>query len=238
MFVPLFLTGGSFGTAFGQVLHSGSVELYAAVGMAAFIAAGYKTPLAAVTFIAEATGGHAFIIPAVIGSAVAYAVSGDASVSGDQRLHEGVRVQHWREAEVSQIMQRDIVSVPASLNLREFEETILKQSSYTTFPVMDGHRVIGTISERSLINDGVARHPDMTVGDAVDREITEIPPNCDAMEALRLLLAEDAPPMLLVTGHNRKLEGIVTKSDLLEALKVRGEEPEPELERASGATSM
>jgi chloride channel protein, CIC family len=89
MFVPLFLTGGAFGTAFGQlVVHSSSLDLYAAVGMAAFIAAGYKTPLAAVVFVAEATGGHALIIPALIGSAVAYAVSGDASVSGDQRLHE------------------------------------------------------------------------------------------------------------------------------------------------------
>jgi CIC family chloride channel protein len=89
MFVPLFLTGGSFGTAFAQsIAHSGSVELYAAVGMAAFIAAGYKTPLAAVVFVAEATGGHAFIIPALIGAAVAYAISGEASASGDQRLHE------------------------------------------------------------------------------------------------------------------------------------------------------
>ena len=92
MFVPLFLTGGSFGTAFGQaIVHSQSVELYAAVGMAAFIAAGYKTPLAAVVFVAEATGGHAFIIPALIGAAVAYAASGESSASGDQRLHEGVR---------------------------------------------------------------------------------------------------------------------------------------------------
>ncbi|HTU50943.1 MAG TPA: chloride channel protein [Acidobacteriaceae bacterium] len=89
MFVPLFLTGGSFGTAFAQsIAHSGSIELYAAVGMASFIAAGYKTPLAAVVFVAEATGGHAFIIPALIGAAVAYAISGEASASGDQRLHE------------------------------------------------------------------------------------------------------------------------------------------------------
>ena len=90
MFIPLFLTGGGFGVAFAQsVVHSPALELYAAVGMASFIAAGYKTPLAAVVFVAEATGGHAFIIPALIGSAVAYAISGDASVSGDQRLHEG-----------------------------------------------------------------------------------------------------------------------------------------------------
>jgi CIC family chloride channel protein len=90
MFVPLFLTGGALGTAFAQsIVHSASPDLYAAVGMAAFIAAGYKAPLTAVVFVAEATGGHAFIIPALIGAAVAYAVSGEASVSGDQRLHEG-----------------------------------------------------------------------------------------------------------------------------------------------------
>jgi chloride channel protein, CIC family len=90
MFVPLFLTGGCLGTAFAQsVVHSGNAGLYAAVGMASFLSAGYKTPLAAVVFVAEATGGHAFIVPALIGAAIAYAVSGDASASRDQRLHEG-----------------------------------------------------------------------------------------------------------------------------------------------------
>jgi chloride channel protein, CIC family len=88
MFVPLFLTGGSFGAAFAHLIgQTPALDLYAAVGIAAFLAAGYKTPLAAVVFIAEATGGHAYIIPALIGAAVAYAVSGEASVSGDQRLH-------------------------------------------------------------------------------------------------------------------------------------------------------
>lgn len=92
MFVPIFLTGGSFGTAFAQsVVHSQAAGMYAAVGMASFIAAAYKTPLAAVVFVAEATGGHSFIIPALVGAAVAYAISGDASVSGDQRVHEEAR---------------------------------------------------------------------------------------------------------------------------------------------------
>jgi chloride channel protein, CIC family len=93
MFVPLFLTGASFGAAFSQsVVHGASMDLFAAVGMAAFIAGGYKTPLAAVVFVAEATGGHAYIIPGLVGAAVSYAVSGKASVSGDQRVHEGVRL--------------------------------------------------------------------------------------------------------------------------------------------------
>ncbi len=99
MFVPLFLTGGGLGIAFAQsIVHSPALALYAAVGMASFIAAAYKTPLAAVVFVAEATGGHAFIIPALIGSAVAYAVSGDASVSADQKLHEVPRTSEHKDS--------------------------------------------------------------------------------------------------------------------------------------------
>ncbi len=87
MFVPMFLTGGAVGIIFSQtVVHSSFVGLYAVVGMASFIAAAYKAPLAAVVFVAEVTGGHAYLIPALIGAAVAYAISGDASISGDQRV--------------------------------------------------------------------------------------------------------------------------------------------------------
>lgn len=49
-------------------------------------------------------------------------------------------------------------------------------------------------------------------------------PDCDAMEALRLLLSERAQPMLLVTSAAGHLEGIVTKTDILGALKTRGED--------------
>jgi len=100
MFVPLFLTGESLGAAFAQsIAHTPAVGLYAAVGMAAFIAAGYKTPLTAVVFVAEATGGHAYIIPSLIGAAVAYAASGEASVSGDQRVHEAENTTGFSRSE-------------------------------------------------------------------------------------------------------------------------------------------
>ncbi|SEG49386.1 chloride channel protein, CIC family [Bryocella elongata] len=89
MFVPLFLSGGTLGVAFSQsFVHSSQPDLYAAVGMAAFLSAAYKTPLAAVVFVAEATGGHAFLIPALVGAAVAYIVSGDSSISPEQTVHE------------------------------------------------------------------------------------------------------------------------------------------------------
>jgi chloride channel protein, CIC family len=225
MFVPLFLTGGAFGTAFSELFrHSSSLELYAAVGMASFIAAGYKTPLAAVVFVAEATGGHAFIIPALIGSAVAYGVSGDASVSGDQRLHEGVRVSDLRHTEVSEIMQQQIVSVQASMNLRELGNVISHHYRHSMFPVLDGHQIVGTVPAWSLSRIPVEKWETTTVQEIAERKVMSVPLNCDAMEALRLLLREGAQPMLLVTSNGGKLEGIVTKTDVLEALKTRGEE--------------
>lgn len=224
MFVPLFLAGGAFGTAFSQLaLHGSSVELYAAVGMASFIAAGYKTPLAAVIFVAEATGGHAFIIPALIGSAVAYGVSGDASVSGDQRLHEGVRVFELRDIAVREFMQRQVVAVQASLTLKQFADVISPHYRHSSFPVLEGHQIVGTIASWSFSHIPAWKWATTTVLDIAERKVVRIPADCDAMEALRLLLSERAQPMLLVTSKDGKLEGLVTKTDILEALQARGE---------------
>jgi chloride channel protein, CIC family len=224
MFVPLFLTGGALGTAFGQLaVHSPLLGLYAAVGMAAFIAAGYKTPLAAVVFVAEATGGHAFIIPALIGSAVAYAVSGDASVSGDQRLHEGVRVRELQGITVSEVMQREVVSVEASMSLQEFAHFISPHYRHTIFPVMDDHRILGIVPSRALAEVAAEKWAETRVAHITDRGVIRIPPDCDLMEALRLLLSERTHRMLLVTSGDDDLEGIVTKTDILEVLKTRGE---------------
>jgi CIC family chloride channel protein len=86
MFVPLLLIGGSMGKVFGQAIVGVSgIDLFAAVGMASFIAAALKTPLAGVIFVAETTGGLSYLIPSLIGAAVAYVISGEASVSAEQR---------------------------------------------------------------------------------------------------------------------------------------------------------
>jgi CIC family chloride channel protein len=235
MFVPLFLSGGSFGVAFAQsVVHSPAVELYAAVGMASFIAAGYKTPLAAVVFVAEATGGHAFIIPALIGSAVAYAVSGDASASGDQRLHEGVRVQELRHVVVGDVMQHKITSVQAELTLREFAELLSPHYHHASFPVFEEDELLGTIDVWSVTKIPTQRWDTTRIRELTNRHVPRVRSDCDVMEALRLLLSENRQQMLLIISAAGKLEGIVTKTDILRALDTRRETSKPvSLEAAS-----
>ncbi len=224
MFVPLFLTGGTFGMAFAQsVAHSATPALYAAVGMACFISAGYKTPLAAVVFVAEATGGHAFIIPALIGSAVAYAVSGDASASGDQRLHEAVRVADLKALPIREIMHVEVVAIPANLTLREFVATLSPHTRHDVFPVFDKGRLLGTCSLWALSQVAPERWCTTRVRDIAQHRVQKVSPETDAMEALRLLLAEDSEPLLVVVDTGDKVVGIVTKTNILQALKLRRE---------------
>jgi chloride channel protein, CIC family len=224
MFVPLFLTGGSFGTAFAQsIVHSPSIDLYAAVGMAAFIAAGYKTPLTAVVFVAEATGGHGYIIPALIGAAVAYAVSGEASVSGDQRLHEGLRASELSKMLVRNAMQRQVVSTNAASMLGELAESVKAQHSHAVYPVYDNETVVGTISVSALAKVEPQKWNQTTVRDVMDRRVTCVGPESDLEEALRLLMGQNGQHMLLVKGEAGKLEGVLTKTDILSALDTHAE---------------
>lgn len=226
MFVPLFLTGEALGTAFAQsVVHSPASGLYAAVGMASFISAGYKTPLAAVVFVAEATGAHAFIIPALIGAAVAYAVSGDASASGDQRLHEGVKLQELIETPVSEVMQRRVISAQASLTLHEFVGSLTPHSHYEAFPVFDGNHLLGAVTLSSIVRVSSDEWKERTIRDVMAARISRISADCAVSEALRLLLGAHNQPMLLVVSEKGNIIGIVTKTDILHALKIRREAP-------------
>jgi chloride channel protein, CIC family len=226
MFVPLFLTGEALGTAFAQsIVHSPAIGLYAAVGMASFISAGYKTPLAAVVFVAEATGAHAFIIPALIGSAVAYAVSGDASASADQRLHEGVKLQELIETPVSEVMQHRLISAQASLSLDEFVSTLSLHSHHEGFPVFEGNKLLGAVTISSIIRVSPDKWKTTTIRDVMDGHINRISPDCDVSEALRLLLGAHNQAMLLVVADNGNIRGIVTRTDILHALKIQREEP-------------
>jgi chloride channel protein, CIC family len=219
MFVPLLLVGGSIGNAYAQsVVHAPTHDLYAAVGMAAFIAAGYKTPLTAVVFVAETTGGHSFIIPSLIGAAVAYAISGEASVSGDQHLHETAKLADLSGMTVRDVMRTKIISVNATATIREFVASVAAHHRHTIFPVYEDAKVAGTISVSDLSQVAPEMWSTTTVAELTDRNAIKVPDDFDLSEALRLLVRERGVQMLLVTNDASALQGIVTKTDILRAV--------------------
>ena len=84
LFVPLLAMGGIVGAIVADV---GSVEetgLYVLIGAAAFLGAGYGTPIAALAFVAETTGLPGFLIPGVVAVAAAQLVMSNRTVSPAQ----------------------------------------------------------------------------------------------------------------------------------------------------------
>ncbi|MGH7906898.1 MAG: chloride channel protein [Candidatus Binataceae bacterium] len=222
MFVPLFLVGGCIGIAFSQgIVHASNFDLYAAVGMASFIAAGYKTPLTAVIFVAETTGSHFYIIPSLIGAAVSYAISGEASVSGDQHLRETAQIAELTSVQVSQVMQRHVVSVQRDVTLRDFADSVASQHQYAVYPVYDGNIPIGTVGVWSLGTVSPDRWSTTKVLEITNHELTTVPEDTDVMEALRLLTRENGQPIIFVAGDDGSLAGIITKTDILRAVPNR-----------------
>ncbi len=223
MFVPLLLMGGSIGKVFGQsIVQVSGVDLYAAVGMAAFISAAYKTPLAAVIFVAETTGGISLLIPTLIGAAVAYAVSGEASVSADQRLHEVAKLSGPTGIKARHIMQTHVVGVQAQATVRDFFDNVANNYRHQVYPVFKGTETVGLISLWEISQVPAQKWADTLVGDVASSEVGKIGEDADLGEAVRLLSLERRDRLLVVTKADGTPAGIITDSDVLHALEPRG----------------
>jgi CIC family chloride channel protein len=83
LFVPLVVAGALLGRAFGIAV-GGDDSLFLVVGVAAFLGAGYRVPLAAVMFVAETTGRPGFVVPGLIAAVVAELMMGSVAVTTHQ----------------------------------------------------------------------------------------------------------------------------------------------------------
>lgn len=84
-FVPLVVGGGIVGRGVAELIHPDRASLYTLLGIAAFLGAGYRVPLAAVMFVAETTGKPNFVVPALFAAVAAELVMGEQSITAFQR---------------------------------------------------------------------------------------------------------------------------------------------------------
>ena len=85
LFVPLVVAGALTGRIVGGTFHALDTSLFTVIGVAAFLGAGYRVPLAGVMFVAEATGRPGFIVPGLLAAVVAQLIMGHSSVTSYQQ---------------------------------------------------------------------------------------------------------------------------------------------------------
>ena len=81
LFLPLVVGGALIGASIGNAVNPADNTMFIVIGVAAFLGAGYRVPLAAVMFVAETTGRPSFIVPGLFAAVAAELMMGTASAA-------------------------------------------------------------------------------------------------------------------------------------------------------------
>jgi CIC family chloride channel protein len=215
LFIPLVVTGALLGRVTGSALSS-DTDLLIVVGMAAFLGAGYRTPLAALMFVAETTGSPAFVVPALLATAASQLLVGDSSVSTLQRAGRLGHLERRFELPISSVMSTDVRTVPPDATIEEFLSVHLVGQRRRSVPVVDdGNRYLGM----AVLDEVVAVRRDAWVTTDV-RTIART----TAPRARTTWLVRDAvgamergdTDVLAVVDSDDRFVGVVTTDDVLQ----------------------
>ncbi len=144
LFIPLVVTGALTGRLAGDIVNAPHLNLLVVVGMAAFVGAGYRTPLAGVMFVAETTGSPGFVVPALLATAAAQLLVGDSSVAVGQRTGRLGHLERRFELPISAVIATDVRTVPPDATIEEFLSVHLVGHRRRSVPVVDdANRYLG-----------------------------------------------------------------------------------------------
>src|SRR5690606_2201628 len=85
LFVPLVVAGALCGRIVGGAVNELDTPMFVVIGIAAFLGAGYRVPLASVMFVAETTGRASIVVPGLLAAVAAELMMGPSSVTNLQR---------------------------------------------------------------------------------------------------------------------------------------------------------
>lgn len=165
MFIPLVIEGAVLGRLVAGImdgLHLNptghpfvDTSLFPILGIAAFLGAGYRTPLAGVMFVAESTGKAVFVVPGLIAAAVSQLLMARSSVSLAQRGHRLGHLETRFALPISAALLSDVLTVPADATVAEFVSDHVVHNRQRAAVVLDDD---GRYAGLCVLRD-VAEHP-------------------------------------------------------------------------------
>lgn len=216
LFIPLVVQGVVVGRFVGGLLPGAEAasSLWPTLGLAAFLGAGYRAPIAAVMFVAESTSGESYVVPALVAAAVSQLVAGRSSVASGQR---SVRLGHLEsrlELPISAVLSTDELTVPPDATLSEFMDLHVVGRRRRTVPVVDGDRYLGLCSLADLAT--VDRHEwDVTtVAEVMSAGSATARPEWSLREAVAAMEREDLD-VLAVVDRRGAFVGVVDADEVV-----------------------
>lgn len=214
VFIPLVVQGLLLGRLVESLFTDAAPGLYPVIGLAAVLGAGYRTPLAAVMFVAETTGQAQFVIPALVATAVSQAIMGETSVAAYQvSEREGVLERRLRLPVRNVVIDVPILHIDQLVT--DVIDTYGDEPPAQALPVCDD-QYRGLLMLRDMAMALFEIGPDATVGQAM-HEVPAVRVDVPAVEAARLMGELDSAIVAVVDADGQAV-GVVTALTMTGAL--------------------
>lgn len=229
LFIPLVVEGALLGRTIGGVFRtsaSGS-NFFPLIGVSAFLGAGYRVPLAAVVFAAEASGRPGFIVPGLIAAMVSQLFMGSASASTYQMAAQAGHLERRFRLPLSIALRTDAVTAPPGMTLAEFfRDHAVGRREHAAAVVEDG-RYLGMIRVEELADTAQEEWAVTTVEALMRTDFPTADPRWHLREALTAMERADIDLLPVVEGD--RFVGMVTTDEILkldDILQLTGGEDE------------
>ncbi|MFT3853718.1 MAG: chloride channel protein [Ilumatobacteraceae bacterium] len=176
LFIPLVTQGAVVGAICQQLVHAPNAYLFPTIGIAALLGAGYRTPLAGVAFVAEATGQPGFLVPALLAAAASQLTMGRHSFSTYQRQERSPDLTALDQLAVADVMSPNADTIDVTLTLDQVVPTMMNQNRRWA-PAVDDGRYVGLLALADIATVPVADWPTSTAGDLARRDVPPVAPD-------------------------------------------------------------
>lgn len=235
IFAPsLFLgtmTGGFFGALVHQIIpeYSATSGAYSLVGMGAVVAGATHAPITAILIIFELTNDYAIILPLMISSIIATALTTKLQkesiytlklIKRGVDLFRGKEINILRSLHVAEVMKREPVIIRPDLNFKELLELVVSRPNTQFFVVDHENKFVGVVSlqdvRRVLLDQDYLT--DLLIAlDLVNADIPRVVQNDDLDAVMKLLGNYDVEEIPVVDNENRThIIGTINRKDVIE----------------------
>lgn len=235
---PSIFIGGATGACLGAVCEAILPDAFPEhlrqalipVGMAGFLAAGMRTPLAAIVMVIEMTGSYGLVIPLMLVCVSAYVVGRRGGLNPEQvataaesPAHAGDVVIHLLEgARVERIMHRSWpMTASPETSIRELIAH-MQPGTRPVFAIARGDRLLGVVSVpdiQDIMNDAVIAE-NLIAADIMTERLETVAPDDDLYEALTRFTrsAHDVLPVVS-RDRRRRWVGMLTREQVFESIR-------------------
>jgi CBS domain-containing protein len=246
---PLLIMGGALGALESTFLPGGDARLWPLVSMAAVMGGTMRSPLTGIIFALELTYDTRTLPALLIACAVSHAFTVlvmRRSILTEKVARRGYHVSREYSVDplerlsLGEVMSTDVVTVPASLPVRELVRQYFlggAHHKHQAYPVVDAQgRLLGVVTKSNLLDDWVlaalksGAEGDIAAGPIITYDlltrgpVTAFPWESCRVAAERMAVAGVGRVVIVKPDDATQVVGIITRSDLLKPRAALSEE--------------